>query len=360
MKTGLLVLQNTSKTAIVAGDGAFKWTGSNVQVSNGSDWLNVSGLGLDANSIALSKIVKASANTVLGNNTGSLADVVEIPVTSLGFTLLSSATATTARTALSLGTIATQDANNVAITGGTATLSSVVIGSLLTGFISSSITPTTDTSLFLRCDNSAGKSEILFSLGIDDNQAGLNLTYNSGQARHELKAYATAQATNPLFLHKMPTRFDNRVGVAAVNSAIGGILELAYANNFEVISNNSRWIVKSENDTSLPVFRISSVNSGGTVVDAITVSEAGTVTLVDPLDVVSGGTGASTAADARTNLSAQQQSAVLDSLVTNFSSATNGQVLSKSGSSLVYITPAVYVTEDDVYNIATALAIALG
>lgn len=77
---------------------------------------------IDNDAVTYAKIQNVSAtDMLLGRSTAGAGDVEEIACTAAGRALLDDAAASNQRTTLGLGTIATQDANNVALTGGSVT-----------------------------------------------------------------------------------------------------------------------------------------------------------------------------------------------------------------------------------------------
>lgn len=76
---------------------------------------------IGAKKVTYSKIQDVAAGSVLGNPTGSAGTVQEIPATAAGLALLAGANAAAQRTSLGLGSMATQSASAVAISGGTIT-----------------------------------------------------------------------------------------------------------------------------------------------------------------------------------------------------------------------------------------------
>lgn len=79
----------------------------------------VSASAITDGSLPIAKLANISANTVLGNSSESSNAVAPISCTAVGRSIIGSADTPTARTNLGLGTMSTQAASAVAITGGT-------------------------------------------------------------------------------------------------------------------------------------------------------------------------------------------------------------------------------------------------
>lgn len=88
------------------------------------------GTGLIAdNAVTLAKIQQFATDIILGRSTAGTGNVEQIPCTGFARSILDDIDASAVRSTLGLGTIATQNANNVTLTGGTAALSSLDLAS---------------------------------------------------------------------------------------------------------------------------------------------------------------------------------------------------------------------------------------
>ena len=143
---GTLATQNGTLTGINSGTN----TGDQIITLSG----DVSGTGasgftatISANAITTAKVNDAAityakiqnisaTNRLLGRSTAGSGTIEEIPCTAAGRALLDDADVATQRTTLGLGTIATQAANAVAITGGSATLSGITVTAASIGTVS--------------------------------------------------------------------------------------------------------------------------------------------------------------------------------------------------------------------------------
>ena len=108
---------------------------TSVAVSGDATISNAGVVTVGNNKIGLSKIAQINSNKLLGNSTVSTGNVTEITCTSFGRSVLASTDAIAGRTALDLGSIATQSSDRVEITGGS--ISGVGLDiSVLTGTLS--------------------------------------------------------------------------------------------------------------------------------------------------------------------------------------------------------------------------------
>lgn len=80
---------------------------------------------IDDNAVTLAKIQQFPTDILLGRSTAGTGNTEQIPCTGFARSILDDIDASATRTTLGLGTIATQNANNVTLTGGTAALSSL-------------------------------------------------------------------------------------------------------------------------------------------------------------------------------------------------------------------------------------------
>lgn len=113
--TDMLVLEASAATPSGVADGTTRWSGTDLEVRQAGAWVSLTAV-TDPELLALSLLTSA-ADTLpyfTGPGTAALA-----PFTPAGRALLDDADAAAQRTTLGLGTMATQNASAVAITGGT-------------------------------------------------------------------------------------------------------------------------------------------------------------------------------------------------------------------------------------------------
>jgi hypothetical protein len=239
-------------------------------------------------------------------------------LTSAGRALLDDADATAQRSTLGLGTIATQDANAVAITGGSVVVSGLTstISSLGTATITGgSIAGITDLAV---ADGGTGASTAAdartnLGLAIGTNvqaydaalQSIAGLTTASGQF-----VYTTASDTYATSTITTAGRdLLDDADVAAQRTTLGLGTIATQAANAVAITGGS--VVVSGLTSTISSLGTVSIANGSATLSGITssVSSLGTATItggsitgITDLAVADGGTGASTAANARTNL----------------------------------------------------------
>jgi hypothetical protein len=112
--TGTVTSSNIVDGTIVAGDIAADAV-TTAKILNS----NVTTLKIADNNVTVGKIQQVGANKILGNSTGSTANLAEKDCSTLAFTLLANTSQASMQSTLGLGTMSTQAASAVAITGGT-------------------------------------------------------------------------------------------------------------------------------------------------------------------------------------------------------------------------------------------------
>lgn len=216
-----------------------------------------------------------SADTMI--YTTALDTYATATITAAGRALLDDASANNQRTTLGLGSIATQDANNVSITGGTITgITDLAVADGGTG-ASTAADARTNLGLVIGTNVQAQDAELQAIAGLTSAADGL--PYFTGSGTAALATFTTA-------------------GRALVDDASA-----------------------SDQRTTLGLGTISTQAASSVSITG------GTITGITDLAVADGGTGASTAADARTNLglaigtNVQAWSAVLDATTASFTTA---------------------------------------
>lgn len=242
---------------------------------NQSSTTKIGTTALADDAVTYAKIQNVSAtDLVLGRSSSGAGNIEEIPLTAAGRALIDDADASAQRTTLGLGTLATQNANSVAITGGTIT--------------NSTITGITDLAI---ADGGTGASTAAgarTNLGIDigsdvqafdpalQSIAGLTTSANQAIYTTGSDTYATTSLT--AFGRSLIDDAD--AATARTTLALGSLA-----------TQNASSVVITGGTANLTSATIGSATISG-----------GTVTGITDLAIADGGTGASTAAGARTNL----------------------------------------------------------
>ena len=223
----------------------------------------------------------ANADSLLGAVTAG--NVTEITCTSAGRALLDDADASAQRTTLGLGTISTQNANNVSITGGTivANASGISIrdadaSNVMTIAVGSNLTA--NTTLTLTTGATTNRTLDISATNVTVSVAGAALIDD---------ADAAAQRTT-LGLGTIATQNANNVSITG--GSITGITDLAVADGGTGASD------AATARTNLGIGTIATQNANNVSITG------GSITGITDLAVADGGTGASDAATARTNL----------------------------------------------------------
>lgn len=221
--------------------------------SSGTVWT------IDNQAVTYAKIQNVSAtDKILGRQTAGAGTVEEITCTAAGRALLDDATASDQRTTLGLGTIATQDANNVSITGG-------------------SITGITDLAI---ADGGTGASDA----GTARTNLGLAIGTNVQAYDPDLSAIAGLATTDGNFIVGNGSTWVAESGATARTS-----LGLGTGDSPQFTAVN----IGNASDTTL-----SRASAGNLAVEGNLLYRAGGTDVA----IADGGTGASDAATARTNL----------------------------------------------------------
>ena len=221
--------------------------------SSGTVWT------IDNQAVTYAKIQNVSAtDKILGRQTAGAGTVEEITCTAAGRALLDDATASDQRTTLGLGTIATQDANNVSITGG-------------------SVTGITDLAI---ADGGTGASDA----GTARTNLGLAIGTDVQAYDPDLSAIAGLATTDGNFIVGNGTTWVAESGDTARTS-----LGLGTGDSPQFTAVN----IGNASDTTL-----SRASAGNLAVEGNLIYRAGGT----DVPITDGGTGASDAATARTNL----------------------------------------------------------
>lgn len=269
--------------------------------------------------ITYAKIQNVSAtDRLLGRSSAGAGNVEEIPLTAAGRALIDDADAAAQRTTLGLGTLATQNASSVAITGGTIT------GGAISGI--------TDLAVADGGTGASTAANARVNLGLE---IGVNVqAYDAGLASiaglttgANQTVYTTGTdtyAVTPLTAAGRALLDD--ADAAAQRTTLGlGTLATQNASSVSITGGNA----------TLGTASITSATISGGAISGIT-----------DLAVADGGTGASTAADARVNL--------------GLAIGTNVQAYDAGLASIAGLTTAadniIYTTAADTYATATITA----
>lgn len=209
---------------------------------------------IDADAVTYAKIQNVSAtDKLLGRSTAGSGDVEEIACTSAGRALIDDSDASAQRTTLGLGTMATQDASSVAITGGSISgVTGVALGGVATN------TTTTGTTLQVLSGNASasvasGKTYLV--------QGWFNLT---GTPTGGSKVYVSAPAS---------TTMDLKMFGEATNSTTVKFDAYTVAGNASVLT----WSTGANPDRIFFLGYITTTNSG-TVALGISSVNSGQIT----------------------------------------------------------------------------------
>ena len=134
------------------------------------------------------KIQNVNPNNVLGRANDGVGIVEEIPCTGVGRAVIGAANQPAAQTALGLGSIATQNANAVAITGGTLagvsattfTHTSGTLGTAVTAATQSPLTNNTTVSTTAYTDSAVAAGAVTFPISFAHGGTNANLTASNG------------------------------------------------------------------------------------------------------------------------------------------------------------------------------------
>lgn len=226
--------------------------------------------------VTYAKLQNVSAtDRLLGRSSAGAGDVEEIPLTAAGRALIDDADATAQRTTLGLGTLATQNAGTVAITGGTITgITDLAVTDGGTG-ASDAATARTNLGVVIGTDVQAYDAAL---------QSISGLTTSADQTIYTTGAdtYATTSLTT--FGRSLLDDAD----AAAGRTTLGlGSISTQSADSVAI--------------TGGTISGITSLTSTTSSLGSVTIT-GGTISGITDLAVADGGTGASTASDARTNL----------------------------------------------------------
>jgi len=238
---------------------------------------------LDAELTALAGLTSAADKVpyFTGSGTAAVADL-----TSFGRSLIDDVDASAGRTTLGLGTVSTQDANNVSITGGSITgITDLAVADGGTG-ASNASGARTNLGLAIGTDVQAYDPQLADIAGLTPTNDGViigdgtNFVVETGNTLRT--SLGLAIGTN----------------VQAYDAQLADIAALTPTDNNFIVGNGTNFVTESGSTarTSLGLGSIATQDSSN-----VTIS-GGSITGITDLAVADGGTGASTAANARVNL----------------------------------------------------------
>lgn len=238
---------------------------------------------LDAELTALAGLTSAADKVpyFTGSGTAAVADL-----TSFGRSLIDDVDASAGRTTLGLGTVATQDANNVSITGGSITgITDLAVADGGTG-ASNASGARTNLGLAIGTDVQAYDPQLADIAGLTPTNDGViigdgtNFVVETGNTLRT--SLGLAIGTN----------------VQAYDAQLADIAALTPTDNNFIVGNGTNFVTESGSTarTSLGLGSIATQDSSNVTITG------GSVTGITDLAVADGGTGASTAANARINL----------------------------------------------------------
>ena len=238
------------------------------------------------NAVTFGKMQQVSSDVLVGRATADSGDLEAITLTSAGRALLDDANASAQRTTLGLGSIATQDASSVAITGGTAILSSGTLSyATINGGV---ITGITDLAIADGGTGASNASDARDNLGLtigSDVQAYSAIL--SGVSDQFTTADTLIYASASGIVSSAPfTSFGRSIVSGSTASGVRSTLGLG-----DIATQSASGVNITGGSVSGVTFASSSVTINGGVISGIT-----------DLAIADGGTGASTASGARTNL----------------------------------------------------------
>ena len=222
----------------------------------------------------------STTDRLLGRSSVGAGNVEEIPLTAAGRALLDDANAAAQRTTLGLGTIATQDASNVAITGGTIT------GGTVTGIIDLAVADggtgaSTASGARTNLGVAIGSNVQAYDAGL---QSIAGLTTSANQTIYTTGSDTYATTTLSAFGRSL---IDD-ANAAAARSTLGlGTLATQSSDSVAI--------------TGGTISGLTSIASSASSLGNVTIT-SGSITGITDLAVDDGGTGASTASAARINL----------------------------------------------------------
>ena len=317
LRTGEVVISGGTITGITdlaiadGGTGASTASGAraNLGLSIGSDVQAYSAIlsGVSEQFTAIDTFIYASASGVVDS----------APFTAFGRSIVSGSTASGVRSTLGLGSIATQGSGNVDIGGGT--ISGVTLTSNNVNITGGTIVAITDLAI---SDGGTGASTA--------SGARINLGLEIGSDIQAYSAILSGVSEQFTVANTFPYASASGVVDSAAISALGlSIVSGTTASGIRATLGLGDVATQDTNNISI----IGGTISGVTFNSSDVTISGGTITGITDLAVADGGTGASTASGARTNLGL-----VIGSDVQAYSSALSGITAAASGADLVFYT----------------------